>query len=43
MIIEPLVINLLNEQPDDVLDGIEQWLTTQFNETETEDSNSENN
>ena len=27
-IIEPLIINLLNEQPDDVLLGMENWLTT---------------
>ena len=31
-IIEPLIINLLNEQPDDVLLGMEHWLLTQFSE-----------
>lgn len=25
-----MIINLLNEQPDDVLQGMEQWLSTQF-------------
>ena len=27
---EPLIINLLNEQPEDVLEGMEKWLLTQF-------------
>ncbi len=35
-VIEPMIINLLNEQPLDVKNGMKEWLMTQFNTTHKE-------
>ena len=36
-VIEPMIINLLNQQPEDVQQGMKLWLLTQFNTIYTDD------
>ena len=36
-VIEPMIINLLNQQPEDVQQGMKMWLLTQFNTIYTDD------